>query len=1749
MAQKSKFLCVTVVVFLCLVTFLTFSFAKKDSKQTLDALAIVSPELRVVETTEDYWGIADDYASKAGILQFLSENSGDWSVFVDARRGVPSLVDGGAIPFIPGPANDLSFKDFGATCESISCVPREKVELLAREFLNKYPDLFPLKQGELVVDPNGTFGVGNSIYLLRFQWVVDGIPVENGSIFFRINNGNLIQVASSGIAPIEIDTMPEITATTALDILNGYLGSEYITEKDEILDKGSLTIVPITPYGKDPDTYYGPAGTQAGYALCYRIMFKRDGVIGTWEGLVDAHSGKILRFVDSNRYGRIHGGIRPSDGLPPEEDRPFPYANTGLASPNNYSDGAGMFTGNNATSTLQGKYARINDSCGSISNTTTTGDLDFLTDNAPGTDCVVPSGNPAGPGNTHASRTLFYNLTAINLKAQIYAPSNTWLTSSYMTANVNQSAYCNASSGGGVVNFYKQVVNSCHNLGEIPGVAMHEWAHGYDTNDGSGGQSPPLETYADWTAIIQTHNSCTGAGFFWSSNCTGYGDACTACTGVRECDYMKHSSQTPWTSANHTTGTPSPPTTIWGCSSGSYNGPCGWEDHCESGISTQALWDFVYRDLPTECGVDLTTGWMLEDRLWFTGVATLTASYTCSSGTTNGCSGTVLYSVMRALDDDGDGTANGTPHAHAIYHALHRHLIDCNTYNDSSAQNQNHTSCPTLTTPVLSSTSGNNSVNLSWTSGGASATRYFVYKNESGCDVAFNRIAIVNAPTLTYTDTNCVNGVTYYYRIQAATDNDSCVSPSSNCISETPQPCAGAVTLSKSVFNCNDTGTITVLDSTAPTSPFNVEIWSTTDSTHRNVSVSGTPSTYTGTFTTTTGTPGANQVKVSNGDTIYVRYVDPDYCGTANVNVDTNASVDCVGPIISNVMITNITATSATVTWTTNESSNSRVTYGTSTPPGTNADNLTTYSTSHTINLSGLSHCTQYYLSVTSFDVAGNGTTDTNSGSYYTFTTQGMSYKFGPEGFESGSTGWTLTGQWHQDNCKAHGGSYAMKAGSTTCPGTYNASTTSDMTTSSSINLGSAGHGYHLRFWEYYQTESGWDYCRVQISTNGTTFTNLVDQYAGSGTTWTQRDIDLSAYTGNIWIRFEFYADSVYNYEGWYIDDVEISKPQGCSAELVYQGRTFTDSCSGTGSGNNDGYIDPGEDVSLNITLFNSGSLTGTGITGTITTTTTGVTITDGSSAFPAISSGGTGVSTDGFGISVGTGLSCGTTLNFTLHTTSNENPTGTDSYFTLTVGNVVTGSQTALYSESFDGTTFPPSGWNQVDVNGTGGNWARSTATVHPSGGGTHSGAGLAYFNSYTASSGQSTRLYRSSSTLIPSGSASAAVKFWMYHDTGYPSYTNEGVNIQISTNGSTWTTIGTLIPRYDGTTGWKEHSVDISSYIGQSVYLGILGVSQYGNDCHIDDVSLTYTTQPSCTIHACTPGCTTPSKPVISSITDVNGCSQSGITITFTSGTPATRHDLYKDGAVAQSSVTSPISYNPGDVSSHSYKIRAINSSESCYNESDAVSGTDANGTPSQPVITSIVDIDPNNLTGIQVNYTSGTPATRHDLYKDGSLAVSSYVSGATYQPGDSSTHSYVVKAINGTCTTDSAAVNGTDAYSVIAPPEIAVGANYTWPTVNQTQQTMGWNTEATATGYRVYRGTLANLGNLCNTGTDFCTRYDGTNTTLDITSDNPATIDSTNKVIYYLIVAYNAGGEGPSGTATCGTRVVNSSGTCTP
>ena len=83
---------------------------------------------------------------------------------------------------------------------------------------------------------------------------------------------------------------------------------------------------------------------------------------------------------------------------------------------------------------------------------------------------------------------------------------------------------------------------------------------------------------------------------------------------------------------------------------------------------------------------------------------------------------------------------------------------------------------------------------------------------------------------------------------------------------------------------------------------------------------------------------------------------------------------DTTPPVISNVQATAITASGATITWTTDEASNSVVEYGLTTSYGSSASNATNV-TSHSIPLTGLSGNTLYHYRVKSTDAAGNTAT------------------------------------------------------------------------------------------------------------------------------------------------------------------------------------------------------------------------------------------------------------------------------------------------------------------------------------------------------------------------------------------------------------------------------------------------------------------------------------------------------------------------------------------------------------------------------------------------------------------------------------------------------------------------------------------------------------------------------------------------------------------------------------------------------
>ena len=221
----------------------------------------------------------------------------------------------------------------------------------------------------------------------------------------------------------------------------------------------------------------------------------------------------------------------------------------------------------------------------------------------------------------------------------------------------------------------------------------------------------------------------------------------------------------------------------------------------------------------------------------------------------------------------------------------------------------------------------------------------------------------------------------------------------------------------------------------------------------------------------------------------------------------------------------------------------------------------------------------------------------------------------------------------------------------------------------------------------------------------------------------------------------------------------------------------------------------------------------------------TGVTVTFNPTSIAAPGSG-----TSAMGIAVAASTATG---SYTITVTG----TGGSTTHTATVTLTVTSSSgpTTLFSNGFESS----SGWASAQVSGSAGRWTLATSGKHPNAS-PHGGSDLADFNSYTARSGNQTRYYRTSSFAVASSYSTVTLTFWMYHDTGYPS-DNDRVQVQVSTNGTTWTNVGSAVSRYNGTTGWAQATINLSAYKGQNVYLGFVGISAYGNDCYLDDALVT--------------------------------------------------------------------------------------------------------------------------------------------------------------------------------------------------------------------------------------------------------------------------------------------------------------------
>jgi uncharacterized protein YtpQ (UPF0354 family) len=104
---------------------------------------------------------------------------------------------------------------------------------------------------------------------------------------------------------------------------------------------------------------------------------------------------------------------------------------------------------------------------------------------------------------------------------------------------------------------------------------------------------------------------------------------------------------------------------------------------------------------------------------------------------------------------------------------------------------------------------------------------------------------------------------------------------------------------------------------------------------------------------------------------------------SGNFTFTTATPPDTAPPVISNVGSSNVTTSAATISWTTNEGSDSQIDYGTTASYGASTVLNTSLVASHSQNLTGLAASTTYHYSVKSKDAAGNLASSGN----FTFTT------------------------------------------------------------------------------------------------------------------------------------------------------------------------------------------------------------------------------------------------------------------------------------------------------------------------------------------------------------------------------------------------------------------------------------------------------------------------------------------------------------------------------------------------------------------------------------------------------------------------------------------------------------------------------------------------------------------------------------------------------------------------------------------
>jgi N-acetylmuramoyl-L-alanine amidase len=269
------------------------------------------------------------------------------------------------------------------------------------------------------------------------------------------------------------------------------------------------------------------------------------------------------------------------------------------------------------------------------------------------------------------------------------------------------------------------------------------------------------------------------------------------------------------------------------------------------------------------------------------------------------------------------------------------------------------------------------------------------------------------------------------------------------------------------------------------------------------------------------------------------------------------------------------------------------------------------------------------------------------------------------------------------------------------------------------------------------------------------------------------------------------------------------------------------------------------------------------------------------------------------------------------------------------------------------------------------------------------------------------------------------------------------------------------------------------------------------------------------------------------------------SRIALSWTASANATSYDIYKNGALWDSNITTTTYTNTSGVvagTTYTYSVKAKNAGETqTTNSNGTVSATALNcAAPGAFTITVTPECSGTGTPRNKLTWTASANATAYNVYRNGVLYASS-LTGTTYTNTavtSGTSYSYYVVAKN-TATTQTTNSNGTQtvvALNCAAPGVFNISAtaecNGTTSRVN-----LSWMASANATSYDVYRNGSLYASDV--TGTQFLNTFVTVGTTYTysmIAKNNIGTIANSNGTLSATAIMCAPGTFTATATPTC-------------